>query len=164
MKTTTRVSKRLMSRAKELTGAPDNKSALEAALLRLIRRESVGHGANFNGAALNGAVPAAKTSPARAAAANLLNGGCREHPAQATALRKRHVACNPDAATAEIAVNIDAAMLARAKALTGLPDDRAMLETALLKLRARESARQLARRGGTEPQLRPIPRRRSEPA
>ena len=165
MKTTARVNKRLMSRAKALTGAPDNKSAMEAALLRLIRRESVGQGAApLNGAALNGAAPAAKPSPARAAAANLLNGGCREHPNSAAAFWKRYAASNPDAATAKIAVNIDAATRARAKTLTGLPGDRAMLEAALLTLRAHESSRQLARLGGTDPDIKDIPRRRSEPA
>ncbi len=58
-------------------------------------------------------------------------------------------------------VNLDDAMLDRAAALTGVRERSALLREALQALIERESARRLARLGGTEPDLVPAPRRRS---
>jgi hypothetical protein len=58
-------------------------------------------------------------------------------------------------------VNLDDAMLERAAALTGVRERAALLREALQALIERESARRLARLGGTEPDLVPAPRRRS---
>jgi Arc/MetJ family transcription regulator len=44
---------------------------------------------------------------------------------------------------------------------TGLKEKSALVREALKALVEREAARRLARLGGTEPQLRPSPRRRS---
>lgn len=57
-------------------------------------------------------------------------------------------------------VNLDDAMLARAAALTGVHEGRALLREALRALIERESALRLARLGGTEPDATPAPRRR----
>lgn len=63
-------------------------------------------------------------------------------------------------------VTLDDALVARAQRLTGLTERSALLREALTALVQRESARRLARLGGTEPELEPIPRRGdpSEPA
>ena len=63
-------------------------------------------------------------------------------------------------------VTLDDALVARAQRLTGLTERSALLREALTALVQRESARRLARLGGTEPELKPIPRRGdpSEPA
>jgi Arc/MetJ family transcription regulator len=58
-------------------------------------------------------------------------------------------------------VNLDDALLAEARRLTRIEERTALLHEALRALIARESARRLARLGGTEPKLRRIPRRRS---
>jgi Arc/MetJ family transcription regulator len=58
-------------------------------------------------------------------------------------------------------VNLDDALLAEARRLTRIEERTALLHEALRALIARESAKRLARLGGTEPKLRPIPRRRS---
>jgi Arc/MetJ family transcription regulator len=58
-------------------------------------------------------------------------------------------------------VNLDDALLAEARRLTRIEERTALLHEALRALIARESARRLARLGGSEPQLRPVPRRRS---
>lgn len=57
---------------------------------------------------------------------------------------------------------IDDELLAKAQALTGVSEKSALVREALKALIARESARRLARLGGSEPQLRPIPRRRPD--
>ena len=57
-------------------------------------------------------------------------------------------------------VNIDDQLLAEAQRLTGITERTAVLREALQALIERESARRLARLGGTEPQLDSIPRRR----
>ena len=57
-------------------------------------------------------------------------------------------------------VNLDDAMLDRAAALTGVRERSVLLREALQALIERESARRLARLGGTEPDLTPAPRRR----
>ena len=61
-------------------------------------------------------------------------------------------------------VNIDDELLEDAKRLTGIEGTTALVREALRTLVERESARRLAKLGGTQPQLKPVPRRRSEPA
>lgn len=56
---------------------------------------------------------------------------------------------------------IDEELLAKAQELSGLREKTAVLHAGLQALIARESARRLAALGGTEPALKPIPRRRS---
>jgi Arc/MetJ family transcription regulator len=57
-------------------------------------------------------------------------------------------------------IAIDDELLARAVQLTDVHEKSALVREALKALIEREAARRLARLGGTEPQLRPIPRRR----
>jgi len=52
-------------------------------------------------------------------------------------------------------------LLARAEALTGLKEKSALVREALKALIERESARRLARLGGSEPRLTAAPRRRA---
>ena len=59
-------------------------------------------------------------------------------------------------------VNLDDELLAKAQKLTGMSGKTALVNAGLKALVERESARALARMGGTEPQLRPIRRRRYE--
>lgn len=61
-------------------------------------------------------------------------------------------------------VNLDDDLLTQAKNLCGLEDRGALLKEALRALIERESARRFARLGGTEPQLKDIPRRRDPAA
>lgn len=58
-------------------------------------------------------------------------------------------------------INIDDKILSRASELTGIKEKTALVRMGLEYLIARESAKRLARLGGTEKDLRPIPRRRS---
>ncbi len=57
-------------------------------------------------------------------------------------------------------VNLDDMLLERARALSGLNERSALLREALAALIERESARRLARLGGTELELEAPPRRR----
>jgi Arc/MetJ family transcription regulator len=59
-------------------------------------------------------------------------------------------------------LNIDDDLLQRARDLSGMQEKTALIREGLKALIERESARRLARLGGSEPQLEPIPRRRSE--
>jgi len=59
-------------------------------------------------------------------------------------------------------LNIDEDLLAKAAKLTGVKEKTSLVHRGLEALIAQESARRLARLGGTEPQLRPARRRRSE--
>ena len=59
-------------------------------------------------------------------------------------------------------ITVDDALLERAEELTGITDKTDLARVGLRALIERESARRLARLGGSQPQLRPIPRRRSE--
>jgi Arc/MetJ family transcription regulator len=59
-------------------------------------------------------------------------------------------------------VSLDDDLLTDAQQLTGLDERTALLREALKALIERESARRLARLGGSEPELRPIPRRRPD--
>jgi len=56
---------------------------------------------------------------------------------------------------------IDDQLLARASELTGIKEKTALVRMGLEYLIARESAKRLAKLGGTAKDLRPIPRRRS---
>lgn len=57
---------------------------------------------------------------------------------------------------------LDDELLAEAEAYTGLREKSALIREALRALIAREAARRLARLGGSEPDLAPIPRRRTK--
>ena len=56
-------------------------------------------------------------------------------------------------------VNIDPRLLEEAQRLTGLKSRTALVQEGLRALIERESARRLARLGGSEPQLESVPRR-----
>jgi Arc/MetJ family transcription regulator len=56
---------------------------------------------------------------------------------------------------------IDDDLLSKARQYTGLQEKSALVREALKALIEREAARRLAKLGGTEPRLRPVPRRRS---
>ncbi|MGZ4886674.1 MAG: type II toxin-antitoxin system VapB family antitoxin [Candidatus Aminicenantales bacterium] len=58
-------------------------------------------------------------------------------------------------------INIDDKILGKASELTGIREKTALVRMGLEALIARESARRLARLGGTAKGLRPVPRRRS---
>ena len=57
-------------------------------------------------------------------------------------------------------LNLDDALIARAQRLTGIEERTALIHEGLKSLIARESARRLAKLGGTERNLEVIPRRR----
>ncbi len=59
---------------------------------------------------------------------------------------------------------LDDDLLEKVQLLTGPMDKTALVREALKALIQRESAKRLALIGGTEPQLKPIPRRQSKPA
>ncbi|GMV56097.1 MAG: antitoxin VapB32 [Betaproteobacteria bacterium] len=61
-------------------------------------------------------------------------------------------------------INLDQDLLDEAQRVTGLTERTALIREGLKALIERESARRLARLGGSEPQVKPIPRRRSRPA
>jgi hypothetical protein len=61
-------------------------------------------------------------------------------------------------------LNIDEEMLRKAAALTGEKEKTALVRMGLEALIARESARRLARLGGTEPRLPSVRRRRPRSA
>ena len=58
---------------------------------------------------------------------------------------------------------LDDELLAKALDYTGLRETSALIREALKALIERESARRLARLGGSAPDLMPIPRRRPKP-
>jgi len=60
-------------------------------------------------------------------------------------------------------LNIEDDLLAKAQRVSGLTERTALVREGLKALIERESARRLARLGGTEPQLRRVPRRQSNP-
>jgi Arc/MetJ family transcription regulator len=60
-------------------------------------------------------------------------------------------------------LNLDDELLAKAQRLTGIEEKSALIKEALRALVQRESARRLARLGGTE-DLIEVPRRQTEPA
>jgi Arc/MetJ family transcription regulator len=59
---------------------------------------------------------------------------------------------------------LDDELVAQARALTGLKEKSSLVREALKALIERESARRLARLGGSEPGLETPPRRRPRPA
>ena len=61
-------------------------------------------------------------------------------------------------------INLDDELLEEARRLTGIKERTALIREGLRALIERESARRLARLGGSEPQLQGIPRRRSNTA
>jgi Arc/MetJ family transcription regulator len=61
-------------------------------------------------------------------------------------------------------LNIEDKLLVKAQRVSGLKEKTALVREGLKALIERESARRLAQLGGTEPQLQPVPRRRSNPA
>ena len=61
-------------------------------------------------------------------------------------------------------LNIEDDLLAKAQRLSGLKERTAVVREGLIALIERESARRLARLGGTEPLLRRVPRRQSDRA
>ncbi len=58
-------------------------------------------------------------------------------------------------------ITLDDDLLAQAQRLTGVSEKTALVRAALGALIERESARRLARLGGTEPALLDVPRRRA---
>lgn len=60
-------------------------------------------------------------------------------------------------------VNLNEDLLSEAQRMTGIEERTALIHAGLKVLIERESARRLARLGGSEPQLEPVTRRRSEP-
>lgn len=58
-------------------------------------------------------------------------------------------------------LNLDDELMQRAQRLSGIQGKTAVLHAGLEALIQRESARRLAALGGTEPNLQPIPRRRT---
>lgn len=56
-------------------------------------------------------------------------------------------------------INIDDQLYEEAARLTGMTEKTALVRESLRALIERESARRLAKLGGSEPQLKPIPRR-----
>ncbi len=61
-------------------------------------------------------------------------------------------------------LNIEDELLAKAQRVSGLKERTALVREGLKALIERESARRLAQLGGSEPQVRPVSRRRSKPA
>lgn len=59
-------------------------------------------------------------------------------------------------------LSIDDDLLEKAQSLTGMTEKAALLREALKALIQRESAKRLALLGGSEPQLRGVPRRQTE--
>lgn len=62
----------------------------------------------------------------------------------------------------KITLNIDDDLYAQAAELTGLHDKTAIVHEGLHALIERESVKRLALLGGSEPELTPIPRRKSD--
>jgi Arc/MetJ family transcription regulator len=56
---------------------------------------------------------------------------------------------------------IDDVLIERARRLTGINEKTALVRAGLEALIAREAAKRLAAMGGSQPQLEPVPRRRS---
>ena len=61
-------------------------------------------------------------------------------------------------------INLDEQLLGEAQRITGMKERTALIHAGLRALIERESARRLARLGGSEPELAPVPRRRPQPA
>ena len=61
-------------------------------------------------------------------------------------------------------INLDDDLVSEAQRITGMMERTALIHEGLKALIERESARRLARLGGSEPRLQPVPRRRSAAA
>ena len=61
-------------------------------------------------------------------------------------------------------INLDDQLVIEAQRITGMKERTTLIHEGLKALIERESARRLARLGGSEPRLRPAPRRCSQPA
>jgi len=61
-------------------------------------------------------------------------------------------------------INLDDDLVTEAQRITGMTERTALIHEGLRALIERESARRLARLGGSEPRLQPVPRRRSAAA
>jgi Arc/MetJ family transcription regulator len=61
-------------------------------------------------------------------------------------------------------INLDEHLIGEAQRITGMKERTALIHEGLKALIQRESARRLAKLGGSEPRLRPVPRRRPAPA
>jgi Arc/MetJ family transcription regulator len=61
-------------------------------------------------------------------------------------------------------INLDDQLLTEAQRITGMKERTALIHEGLRALIERESARRLARLGGSDPRLQTIPRRRSAAA
>lgn len=61
-------------------------------------------------------------------------------------------------------VNLDDELLAEAQRLSGITERAALVNEGIRALIERESARRLARLGGSQPKLKPIPRRQTTEA
>ncbi len=61
-------------------------------------------------------------------------------------------------------INLDEQLLGEAQRITGMKERTALIHAGLRALIERESARRLARLGGSEPELAPVSRRRPRPA
>ncbi len=61
-------------------------------------------------------------------------------------------------------LNIDDQLLDEAQRITGMTEKASLVREGLRALIERESARRLARLGGSESQLEPVPRRQPDPA
>ena len=59
-------------------------------------------------------------------------------------------------------LNIDDQLLGEAQRITGVKEKAVLVREGLRALIERESARRLAKLGGSESRLKPVPRRRSE--
>jgi Arc/MetJ family transcription regulator len=70
---------------------------------------------------------------------------------------------DPREARMRTTLALDDALLADAEFYTGIREKSALVREALKALIEREAARRLARLGGSEPDLKPIPRRRPKP-
>jgi len=60
-------------------------------------------------------------------------------------------------------ITLDDDLVAKAQALTGVQEKSALVRMALKALVERETARRLARLGGSEPGISPVRRRQTEP-
>jgi Arc/MetJ family transcription regulator len=59
-------------------------------------------------------------------------------------------------------INLDEALLDQAQRISGVTERTALIREGLKALIERESARRLARLGGSEPKIKAVPRRRSK--
>jgi Arc/MetJ family transcription regulator len=68
---------------------------------------------------------------------------------------------HPEVLSMRTTITIDDSLLAQAQSLSGIRDNGPLIKSALQALIQRESALRLARLGGSQPDLKDVPRRRS---